>query len=99
MLQAAEYAVPDDSGVGDQVMAALVLREGRTFDPAGFEQFLADQGDLGSKSWPRYVRVAAALPQTPTNKILKRELRAEGPTGHRDRLWVRGARGTAYSPA
>ena len=99
VLQAAVYAVPDESGVGDQVMAALVLREGRTFDPPGFEQFLADQGDLGSKSWPRYVRIAAALPQTPTNKILKRELRAQGPAGHRDRLWVRGPRDAAYAPA
>ena len=29
---------------------------------------------------PRYVRVEAALPKTPTNKIQKTELRAEGVT-------------------
>ena len=99
ILQAAVYAVPDDSGVGDQVMAALVLRDGRAFDPVVFEEFLAAQADLGSKSWPRYVRVAEVLPQTPTNKILKRELRSQGTEGHPDRVWVRAARGTAYSPA
>lgn len=97
VLQAAVYAVPDESGVGDQVMAALVLREGRSFDPEGLEEFLAGQADLGSKSWPRFVRVAARLPQTPTNKILKRELRTQGPTDHPDRVWVREPRGTTYT--
>ena len=98
VLQAAVYAVPDDSGVGDQVMAALVLRPGRTFDPAGFEEFLDRQDDLGAKSRPRHVRVSEALPQTPTNKILKRSLKADAVTGHDDPVWSRPERGTAYSP-
>lgn len=97
LLQAAVYAVPDDSGVGDQVMAAVVLRPGRSFDPAGFERFLAGQPDLGAKSWPRHLRVASSLPQTPTNKVLKRVLREEGAAGHADALWSREERGTAYS--
>jgi len=73
---AAVYAVPD-STVGDQVMAALALRPGAAFDPADFEAFLAEQRDLGTKWAPRYVRIASKLPVTPTNKIVKRELRRE----------------------
>jgi fatty-acyl-CoA synthase len=97
VLQAAVYAVPDDSGVGDQVMAALVLREGRVFDPVGFEEFLDRQEDLGTKSRPRHVRVASTLPQTPTNKVLKRSLRSDGVDGHPDPVWSRAERGTAYT--
>jgi fatty-acyl-CoA synthase len=73
---AAVYAVPDAT-VGDQVMAALVLRPGARFDPQGFAAFLAGQNDLGTKWAPRYVRIASEFPVTPTNKILKRELRRE----------------------
>jgi fatty-acyl-CoA synthase len=73
---AAVYGVPDEE-VGDALMAALVLRPGARFDPVGFAAFLAQQGDLGTKQSPRYVRVARELPQTQTNKILKRELRRQ----------------------
>jgi len=73
---AAVYGVPDEE-VGDALMAALVLRPGAEFDPAGFTAFLARQADLGTKQSPRYVRISAELPQTQTNKILKRELRRE----------------------
>jgi fatty-acyl-CoA synthase len=73
---AAVYGVPDEE-VGDALMAALVLRPGAAFEPAEFAAFLARQPDLGTKQAPRYVRVAAELPQTQTNKILKRELRRQ----------------------
>ena len=89
VLQAAVYAVPDDSGVGDQVMAALVLRPGRSFDPTGFERFLDEQPDLGVKSRPRHVRIAVSLPQTATNKILKRVLKEQGVHDHEDPVWSR----------
>ena len=93
--QAAVYAGPDPSGVGDQVMAALVLRDGAVLTPPGLEEFLAAQGDLGSKSWPRWVRMCAALPQTPTNKVLKRQLAAEH-LDTSDPVWERAERGTSY---
>jgi fatty-acyl-CoA synthase len=96
VAEAAVYAVPDES-VGDQVMAALVLRD--RVDPAGFEDFLAAQPDLSPKAWPRYVRLADTLPRTATNKVLKRELAAEGPVARGGTLWVREARGTSYSVA
>ncbi|WP_051300186.1 AMP-binding protein [Actinomadura rifamycini] len=70
----AVYAVPDER-VGDQVMAAVTLAPGRRFDPAAFAAFLAGQPDLGTKQAPRYVRVMAELPRTPTNKVVKRPLR------------------------
>jgi fatty-acyl-CoA synthase len=72
----AVYAVPDEH-VGDQVMAAVSLAPDHTFDPAAFTAFLAAQPDLGTKWTPRYVRIVEELPRTPTNKVLKRTLRAE----------------------
>jgi fatty-acyl-CoA synthase len=75
--EVAVYGVPD-AIVGDQVMAALVLRPGAAFDPEEFRTFLAGQPDLGPKQWPSYVRVSAELPRTVTFKVLKRQLTAEG---------------------
>jgi fatty-acyl-CoA synthase len=77
VLLVAVYAVPDPK-VGDQVMAALELKPGARFDPLAFEKFLARQADLGTKHAPRFVRVVASLPLGHTNKIQKRQLRAEG---------------------
>jgi fatty-acyl-CoA synthase len=91
--EAAVYAVPDDA-VGDQVMAALVVRDG--LDPAGLEEFLAAQPDLSPRAWPRFVRVVDTLPRTATNKVLKRSLAAEGPVAGDGTLWTREARGTSY---
>jgi fatty-acyl-CoA synthase len=70
------YAVPN-ADVGDDVMAALMLSPDREFDAEGFAAFLRDQPDLGTKWIPRYLRVASELPTTPSNKILKRQLRQE----------------------
>lgn len=77
VAQVAVYPIPDPA-VGDQVMAALVLSRGASFDPDAFRAFLAEQPDLGPKQWPSYVRVAAELPRTETFKVLKRVLSAEG---------------------
>jgi fatty-acyl-CoA synthase len=96
--QLAVYAVPDDQ-VGDQVMAAFVLRDGMRLEPVEFVEFLASQPDLSSKAWPRYVRINDDLPATATNKILKRELIAAGVSAQGGVLWTRPARGTTYSPA
>ncbi|GAA1141957.1 fatty-acid--CoA ligase FadD1 [Nocardioides aquiterrae] len=91
----AVYAVPDEQ-VGDQVMAAMVLQDGATLEPVELERFLATQPDLSPNAWPRFVRLAPDLPSTATNKVLKRELAAQGPTAGDGQLWVREARGTAY---
>lgn len=92
VAEAAVYAVPDEK-VGDQVAAALVLRA--PLAPADLEEFLAAQGDLSPKAWPRQVRVVDDLPRTATNKVLKRALAAAGVPAA-GTAWLREARGTSY---
>ncbi|WP_084959408.1 AMP-binding protein [Thermoactinospora rubra] len=89
VVEAAVYPVPD-AAAGDQVMAALVL-DG-DFDPGAFEEFLAGRKDLGAKAAPRYVRVSADLPRTPSHKVLKRHLAREA-WRTRDPVWRRARAG------
>jgi fatty-acyl-CoA synthase len=77
IAEAAVYGVPDSGGVGDQIMACVVLRDGATLLPEEFGAFLAGQGDLGRKQYPRFVRVASQLPRTATFKVLTRVLAAD----------------------
>ncbi len=94
------YGVPDVHA-GDQVMAALVLRDGATFDPEAFAAWIDGSSGLGPKWRPRYVRVAAQLPTTGTNKVVKRTLAHQhlrrDRVGDEDALWVR-ERGEPYRP-
>lgn len=69
------FAVPDPR-TGDQVMAALEIRDGASFDPAAFAGFLSSQPDLGTKWAPRFVRLVEAVPVTGTGKVDKRPLRS-----------------------
>jgi fatty-acyl-CoA synthase len=89
--EAAVYAVPDPHA-GDQLVAALVTTT--AIAPHEWEAFLAAQSDLGTKAWPRFVRIVDGLPRTATNKVLKRDLRAAGTAAV---TWTREERGTAYS--
>jgi fatty-acyl-CoA synthase len=84
----AVYPVPDQY-VGDQVMAAIVLRDEAALSPEEFADFLAAQRDLSPKAWPRFVWLADDLPSTATNKILKRELVALGTEVAGRVLWKR----------
>jgi fatty-acyl-CoA synthase len=98
VMLASVYGVPDVDA-GDQIMVALVFREGCVFDPAGLASWLDAQHDLSPKWRPRYVRVARALPTTPTNKVLTRTLvhqkfRADRIGG--DPVYVRGRGEDAY---
>jgi fatty-acyl-CoA synthase len=77
VIMVAVYAVPDARG-GDQVMAAVELRDGARFDPEAFAAFLESQADLGTKWAPRFVRVVDQMPLTGTNKVLKGPLQHEG---------------------
>ncbi|SIB91401.1 acyl-CoA synthetase [Mycobacteroides abscessus subsp. bolletii] len=76
-------------------MAAAVLNRGLT--PEEFEGFLAAQSDLSPKACPRYVRINNDLPRTATNKILERELIADGATAGDGVLWERGSRAGVLS--
>jgi fatty-acyl-CoA synthase len=73
---AAVYAVPDDP-VGDRVMVALELWDGRDFDVEAFDAFLAEQPDLGTKWLPAFVRIDAELPKLASMKVNKIRLRQD----------------------
>ncbi|MBV8160506.1 MAG: AMP-binding protein [Acidimicrobiia bacterium] len=97
---AAVYGVPDEQA-GDQVMAAVVLREHASFDAVAFARWLDSQPDVGPKWRPRYIRVSSELPATATNKVLKRTLVHEKFRSDRvggDAVWVRGRGEDAYRP-
>jgi fatty-acyl-CoA synthase len=87
----AVYSVPDPRS-GDQVMAALELLPGRSFEPERFSEFLASQPDLGTKWIPSFVRVSRGLPQTASGKVTKDPLRSDGWWRGSDPVFVR--RGT-----
>lgn len=77
IVELAVYGIPAPD-VGDQVMAAVVLRDGAAFDAETFRAFLAEQPDLSPKQWPSVVRVSTDLPRTESFKVIKRQLQAEG---------------------
>jgi crotonobetaine/carnitine-CoA ligase len=72
----------------DEVCAVIAIKEGEAFDPAALIEFLRPR--MAHFMVPRYVRVVEALPRTPTAKIEKVKLRAEGLTTD---TWDREAAG------
>jgi fatty-acyl-CoA synthase len=94
VVLAAVYAVPSPD-VGDDVMVALHLHDGATFDGTAFAAFCAEQSDLSPKWLPRYVRVSQALPSTATQKVLKRVLQNER-WECTDEVWWREGRSETY---
>jgi fatty-acyl-CoA synthase len=94
VVMVAVFPVPD-ARTGDQVMAALELAPGASFDPDAFAAFLAAQDDLGTKWAPRYVRVVEAMPLTATGKVNKQPLRAARWETD-DPVWVREGKDGPY---
>jgi crotonobetaine/carnitine-CoA ligase len=74
---AAAIGVPSEMGE-DEVMAVIAAVAGRSVDPEALVAFLA--GRLPYFMVPRYVRIVAELPKTPTAKVQKVELRRDGVT-------------------
>jgi acyl-CoA synthetase (AMP-forming)/AMP-acid ligase II len=70
------YGVQIPGTEGRAGMAALVLRDGETFDPAGFARHVA-QG-LPTYARPLFVRVRKELQKTSTFKLQKTELQRDG---------------------
>jgi fatty-acyl-CoA synthase len=58
-------------------MLALELWDGREFDVAAFDAFLAEQPDLGPKWVPAFVRIDPELPKLASMKVNKIRLRAD----------------------
>jgi fatty-acyl-CoA synthase len=98
VMLASVYGVPDVDA-GDQIMVALVLRDGAAFEQSPFAAWIDAQSDLSPKWRPRYVRVAQVLPTTPTNKVLTRTLVHQKFRSDRiggDTVHVRGRGESAY---
>ena len=97
---AAVYGVPDEQA-GDQVMAAVVLRDGARFDGGAFGAWIDRLDDVGPKWRPRYLRLSRELPTTGTNKVLKRTLVRQKFRSDQvgdDDVWVRLRGEDAYRP-
>jgi crotonobetaine/carnitine-CoA ligase len=75
--EAAAVSVPSEHGE-DEVLVAVSLTEGQTLDPVDLIGFLKPR--MAHFMVPRYVRILADLPKTPTNKIEKYLLRKDGIT-------------------
>jgi fatty-acyl-CoA synthase len=78
-------------------MAALELRPDSDLTPLMLDEFLEQQGDLGTKWSPRYVRITESLPVTETKKILKKQLRQQYWQGN-DQIWWRPKRNQPLQP-
>ncbi len=63
---------PDDR-LGEEVVAVVVLRAGRTTTEADLVRYAKER--LAAYKYPREVRFVSDLPKGPTGKILKKELR------------------------
>lgn len=77
VLEAAAYGVPSDL-TEEEVMVAVVLRDGHTLTPAELVEWCAPQ--LARHMLPRYVDVLPELPKTPTEKVEKYRLVERGVT-------------------
>lgn len=76
VMDCAVYAVRPDGGHEDEVMAAVVLQAG-----GDLEDVMAHAvKELPRYAVPRYFRKLAELPRTPTQKVAKTQLRADGIT-------------------
>ncbi len=76
--EAAAVAVPSEDAE-DEVLIAVSLAEGMKLDPAELIEFLIPR--MAHFMVPRFVRIVAQLPKTPTQKVQKHLIRAEGVTG------------------
>ena len=88
--ETAAIPVPSEWGE-DEVMVVVAPKPGRTIDPAELIEFLRPR--MAYFMVPRYVRVAASLPKTPTAKVQKALLRGEGITSD---TWDREAAGVIF---
>jgi long-chain acyl-CoA synthetase len=74
--EAAVIGVPDDE-YGEEVAAAVVLKDGASVSPDELRDFVKQQ--VAAYKYPRRVWLVDELPKGPTGKILKREI--EPPSG------------------
>ncbi|HEX3414305.1 MAG TPA: class I adenylate-forming enzyme family protein [Stellaceae bacterium] len=70
--KAAAFAIPD-ARLGERVCLALVVRPGMQLDPVHLLRDLENAG-LAKYNLPEFLLSVAAMPLTPSGKIIKREL-------------------------
>lgn len=75
--EAAAIGVPSEVGEED-VMVVVAPVEGQSIHPPELLEFLRSR--MAHFMVPRYIRVVAALPKTPTAKVQKNQLREQGIT-------------------
>jgi len=73
VVEVAVVGMPDDL-MGEQVGAAVALREGATATPQDIIDFTKER--IAAYKYPRRVWVVPELPKGPTGKILRREVHA-----------------------
>jgi long-chain acyl-CoA synthetase len=71
VLEAAVVGVPDDS-MGEEVGAAVVLKEGQDVSADDLKSYVKEQ--VANYKYPRKIWFVDELPKGPTGKILKREI-------------------------
>jgi len=79
VVEAAVIGIPDED-LGEEVAAAVVLRDGASASADDLRQHVSSQ--LAAYKYPRQVWLVGELPKGPTGKIVKREIRP--PTARRD---------------
>jgi crotonobetaine/carnitine-CoA ligase len=75
--EAAAYAVESELSE-DEVMVALVLKNGASLDPVELLDWCQER--LAHFAIPRFIRLVSSLPKTPSQRIQKYVLRDEGVT-------------------
>ena len=88
VLEAAAVAVPSELGE-DEVLAVVVPKPGRP-NRSAWRWCISCGRGCRTFMVPRYIRIVDALPKTPTSKVEKHRLRAEGVTAD---TWDREAAG------
>jgi long-chain acyl-CoA synthetase len=71
--EAAVVGIPDDS-LGEEVAAAVVLKQGESADATDIKAYVKEQ--VAAYKYPRKIWFVDELPKGPTGKILKREIEA-----------------------
>ncbi len=77
VAQAVVVGVPHPS-LGEEVGAAVVLRPGASATPVELRNYV--KGLLADYKYPRTIRLVDALPTGPTGKVLRRDVKLEGPS-------------------
>jgi long-chain acyl-CoA synthetase len=73
IAEVAVIGIPDDK-MGEEVGAAVVLKEGEDADVEEIKAFVKEQ--VANYKYPRRIWLTDELPKGPTGKILKREIHA-----------------------